>query len=453
MAAGPVAGGGVSKTKHNWSDSGNKSQKRAKPSLAARQERPIPLVSPEDNHQMVKISLSSISKLEVRNLKRKLMAELEEVRSLIKRGNNIAGDFTSVPPNKKLKTAHGGKKGGGGHVAPAADKGTVQILKNCNNLLTKLMKHKSGWIFNSPVDATRLGLHDYHIIIKKPMDLGTVKTKLSKSLYKSPLDFAEDVRLTFNNAMLYNPKGHDVHHVAELLLRMFEEKWAPLETQCEVLNRRQQQQPIEFHAPVPRNAPAPTPSPSPPPPAVVENRTLERAESMTNQVETEVVTVSPEKPGEEEASGSRELTFEEKRGLSEDLQDLPFDKLEAVVQIIKKRNPELAQQDDEIELDIESLDLETLWELFRFVAEHKESSSKQKGEQGLGSERDAESFHNSVQEPNNLVTGRESPKVTESSHVASPVRSSSSNSSSSGSGSCSSDSDSDSSGHGSDTGK
>uniref|UniRef100_A0A1J3G9C2 Transcription factor GTE3, chloroplastic n=1 Tax=Noccaea caerulescens TaxID=107243 RepID=A0A1J3G9C2_NOCCA len=479
MAFGPVAGGGVSKTKHKWSDSGNKSQKRSKPTLAARQERPIPFVSPsnslgsEDNHQMMKISLSSISKLEVRNLKRKLMAELEEVKSLIKRLEpraNVAGDFAPVP-NKKLKTAHGGKKGGGGHVA-AADKGTVQILKNCNNLLTKLMKHKSGWIFNSPVDATRLGLHDYHIIIKKPMDLGTVKTKLSKSLYKSPLDFAEDVRLTFNNALLYNPKGHDVHHVAELLLKMFEEKWAPLETQYEVLNRKQQQptRDFEFHSPVPTNTPyveplplpAPTPSLSPPrllPPRVVENRTLERAESMTNPVETAVLTVSPEKPEEEEGSGSRDLTFEEKRRLSEDLQDLPFDKLEAVVQIIKKRNPELAQQDDEIELDIESLDLETLWELFRFVTEHKESSSKQKEEQGLGSERDAESFHNSVQEPNNQVTGRESPKATELGHAASPVRqeengggSSSSNSSSSGSGSCSSDSDSDSSGHGSDTG-
>ncbi|KAG7659394.1 NET domain [Arabidopsis suecica] len=414
MASGPIAGGGVSKTKHKWSDSGNKSQKRSKPTVANSNSLGL-----EDNHQMMKISLSSISKLEVRNLKRKLQAELEEVRSLIKRLEPQGNNFAPVP-NKKLKTANGGKKGGV-HGA-AADKGTVQILKSCNNLLTKLMKHKSGWIFNTPVDVVTLGLHDYHNIIKEPMDLGTVKTRLSKSLYKSPLEFAEDVRLTFNNAMLYNPVGHDVYHMAEILLNLFEEKWVPLETQYELLIRKQQPvRDIDFHAPVSTNThnvealplPAPTPSPSPPPPPkVVENRTLERAESMTNPVKPAVLPVVPEKLVEE-ASANRDLTFDEKRQLSEDLQDLPYDKLEAVVQIIKKRTPELSQQDDEIELDIDSLDLETLWELFRFVTEYKESLSKKKEEQGLDSERDAESFHNSVHESNTLVTGLESSKVTE----------------------------------------
>ncbi|XP_010416102.1 PREDICTED: transcription factor GTE3, chloroplastic-like [Camelina sativa] len=473
MASGPITGGGVPKTKHKWSDSGNKSQKRSRPTTV----RPVPLVSPsnslgsEENHQMMKISLSSISKLEVRNLKRKLMAELEEVRSLIKRfepQGNFAGGFGSaeLPPlsNKKVKTAaNGGKKGVHG-AAAASDKGTVQILKSCNNLLTKLMKHKSGWVFNTPVDTVRLGLHDYHNIIKKPMDLGTVKTRLSKSWYKSPLEFAEDVRLTFNNAMLYNPVGHDVHSMAGILLNLFEEKWGPLEKQYELLNRRQTPvRDIDFHAPVSTNThsverlPLRPPSRSSSPPTkIVENRTVERAESMTNPVEPAVLTVVPEKrPEEEEASGNRDLTFEEKRSLSEDLQELPYDKLEAVVQIIKKSNPELAQQDDEIELDIDSLDLETLWELYRFVTEYKKSLSKKKEELALGSVRDAESVHNSVQEPSTLTTGLKSPKG----HVASPVRqevnaggSSSSNSSSSGSGSCSSDSDSDSSGHGSDNG-
>ncbi|KAJ4909392.1 hypothetical protein Rs2_04013 [Raphanus sativus] len=309
------------------------------------------------------------------------------------------------------------KKGGG-----CSDKGKAQVLKSCGGLLSKLMKHKFGWIFNTPVDAVKSGLHDYHTIVKKPMDLGTVKSRLSNK-YESPLEFAEDVRLTFNNALLYNPVGHEVHRMAEFLLNMFEEKWAPLQTQYQSLNSSQQERA--------------------PPPIVVEDRTLERAESMTNAVEPAALTVSPEKREEED----RDLTFEEKRRLSEDLQDLPFDKLEEVVEIIKKRTPELEQQDDEIELDIDSLDLETLWELYRFVTGYKESLSKKKEEGGLGSEREGESVHESVQEPNTLVTGPVSTKVTESGHVASPVRQvnaggSSSSSSSSGSGS-SSDSDSD----------
>ena len=35
-----------------------------------------------------------------------------------------------------------------------------------------------AWPFYQPVDAQSLGLADYHTIIKKPMDLGTVKVSL-----------------------------------------------------------------------------------------------------------------------------------------------------------------------------------------------------------------------------------------------------------------------------------
>ncbi|KAH0877840.1 hypothetical protein HID58_065236 [Brassica napus] len=168
------------------------------------------------------------------------------------------------------------------------------------------------------------------------------------------------------------------------------------------------------HAPVVEPLPAPTPSPSPPPPppslppTVLEDRILEIAESMTTPLEPEAVTTtSLEKPeGDEEAP--------------------------------------------------------TLWELYSFVTGYKESLSiKKEEDQGFGSERDAESAHNIIQEP---ATGTERSRVTESGKAirmsSSPVRqenkaggSSSYNSSSSDSGSSSSDSDSDSSsGRGSDTG-
>ena len=74
----------------------------------------------------------------------------------------------------------------------------------------------------------------------------------------------------------------------------------------------------------------------------------------------------------------REMTFEEKQRLSASLQSLPAEKLENIVQIIKKRNPSLFQQEDEIEVDIDSFDTETLWELDRFVNNCKKSMSKNK---------------------------------------------------------------------------
>lgn len=51
-------------------------------------------------------------------------------------------------------------------------------LKYCNGILKELLSKKHGayaWPFYKPVDASSLGLHDYHEIIKHPMDLSTIK--------------------------------------------------------------------------------------------------------------------------------------------------------------------------------------------------------------------------------------------------------------------------------------
>ncbi|KAG5630751.1 hypothetical protein H5410_002468 [Solanum commersonii] len=46
--------------------------------------------------------------------------------------------------------------------------------------------------------------------------------------------------------------------------------------------------------------------------------------------------------------------------------------------IIKKRNSTFYQHDDEIEVDIDSVDAESFWELERFVTNYKKNLSKQK---------------------------------------------------------------------------
>ena len=104
--------------------------------------------------------------------------------------------------------------------------------------------YKHSWIFNKRVDAAALGLHDYHQIVKHPMDLGTVKSNFGKNLYASPGDFAADVRLTFENAMLYNPKGDEVHKMADELLVRFEELYRPILEKIEGNNEDRR---IEFH--------------------------------------------------------------------------------------------------------------------------------------------------------------------------------------------------------------
>jgi hypothetical protein len=43
------------------------------------------------------------------------------------------------------------------------------------------------------------------------MDLGTVETKLDENAYADARALLADVRLVFDNAMLYNPADHAVH--------------------------------------------------------------------------------------------------------------------------------------------------------------------------------------------------------------------------------------------------
>ncbi|KAL0542713.1 hypothetical protein IC582_017787 [Cucumis melo] len=102
------------------------------------------------------------------------------------------------------------------------DRGTTQ---QCSSILKTLMTHRFGWVFNQPVDPVALKIPDYFSIITDPMDLGTVKSKLERNLYQESEEFAADIRLTFSNAMFYNPPGNDVHKMAKELLENFEKKW------------------------------------------------------------------------------------------------------------------------------------------------------------------------------------------------------------------------------------
>nr|CCA24581.1 histone acetyltransferase putative [Albugo laibachii Nc14] len=104
-----------------------------------------------------------------------------------------------------------------------------QLKKRLEVLLKGMMEHKFGWVFSSPVDTVALEIPDYFRTIRRPMDLGTIKKKLDLGFYKHIQHFASDVRLTFNNAKLYNSEGSDVHNLAKDMLNDFNVEFRKLE--------------------------------------------------------------------------------------------------------------------------------------------------------------------------------------------------------------------------------
>ena len=104
-----------------------------------------------------------------------------------------------------------------------------EAMKACNEIIKEMFSKKHSayaWPFYKPVDTEQLDLHDYKQVIKKPMDLGSVKGKMESREYRSPAEFAIDMRLIFTNCYKYNPPDHDVVAMARKLQDVFEMRYA-----------------------------------------------------------------------------------------------------------------------------------------------------------------------------------------------------------------------------------
>ncbi|CAK9861213.1 unnamed protein product [Sphagnum jensenii] len=295
------------------------------------------------------LTIASLSSVERRDLRKKLKLDLVEVKRILTRIEARLEYLQQEPLDDRR------------------DRGT-DLLKQCGTLLKKLMGHKHAWVFNKPVDAEDWGILDYYTVIKKPMDLGTVKKKLESGYYTSPTGMADDVRLTFSNAMTYNPPGNDVYVMASTLGSTFEKLWKDIARKLVVeqqvgdsagmvvhkdgrLNLEQQGlqdddagRKVQSNLPRSRQAP------------------VGRAVMQAKPKPTDVV--------------KRPMTFEEKEKLSKQMESLPEEKLVRVIEIMRKRHPEIGEDNDEVEVDIESIDNETLWELERFISNYMKSKGK-----------------------------------------------------------------------------
>eukprot|EP00939_MAST-03C_sp_MAST-3C-sp1_P003695 g3695.t1 len=117
---------------------------------------------------------------------------------------------------------------------------TGQILDIVGPILSMLSCHKlNRGMFNSPVDYVKLEIPDYPNVIKRPMDLGTIRRKLHDGEYPNVERVASDVRLVFSNAMLFNQKRHYVHRAASGLLVIFEEAFEKTKAKCAQKRRKQ----------------------------------------------------------------------------------------------------------------------------------------------------------------------------------------------------------------------
>jgi acetylornithine deacetylase/succinyl-diaminopimelate desuccinylase-like protein len=190
--------------------------------------------------------------------------------------------------------------------------------------------------------------------------------------------------------MTYNPQGHDVYVMAQVLAGLFNDRWKDIVKKLEEEKLKIKVE-EETLAAAPLHYDTTTTSGQNHSSLHDLHEHLKRVESQIQSLAKKSSSSKPAPPAVRPASSSaaqaklrpsdiekRPMTFEEKRKLSINLETLPGDKLERIVQIIKKRNPDVGQNEDEIEVDIDSFDNDTLWELDRFITNCMKSRGKKK---------------------------------------------------------------------------
>lgn len=113
--------------------------------------------------------------------------------------------------------------------APARDVTTRDAIplgesevESLKKLVKSLQTHKMAWPFRIPVSAA--DVPGYYEVIKEPMDLTTLATKLKMHQYKTLGEFVKDVNKIFNNCRYYNPSDSPFFQCAEVLEAFFVQK-------------------------------------------------------------------------------------------------------------------------------------------------------------------------------------------------------------------------------------
>mmetsp|Transcript_16895 Transcript_16895/g.53576 ORF Transcript_16895/g.53576 Transcript_16895/m.53576 type:complete len:436 (+) Transcript_16895:225-1532(+) len=265
-----------------------------------------------------------------------------------------ADGYVPLSGSKRSRSDMGGSRA-------EREKRMASIWNGVKSVLSQTMKHRQAWPFHAPVDPVVLNLPDYFQIVKKPMDLGTVSKRLERQEYATPFEILQDIRLVFDNCRLYNKAGSDVRIMGDTVSDFMEKKWA-----ASKIEERMQAELLEMD----------------------DDELVATAGTELFGDEGVWGAAKPSQVPAERAA--REMTFDEKRKLSQNLGDLPSDKLGQVVAIVGHNGGE----GEEIELDIDSLPNETLWKLHAYVGQcmkaRKKSSARPAASQDDRAQRAAD---------------------------------------------------------------
>jgi len=98
--------------------------------------------------------------------------------------------------------------------APTGEQVAFKKFQTVINLIhSQISQHRNGNVFHNPIKPSEAP--DYYEIVKRPMDLKTIKARVRDGIISNSAEFQRDVFLMFANAMMYNRPGSDIYNMAE----------------------------------------------------------------------------------------------------------------------------------------------------------------------------------------------------------------------------------------------
>jgi len=307
---------------------------------------------------------------------------------------NIDDAESSVASHRPKRTIHPPKSKELPYDVRPRTKKFAAELRYAQQTLKELMSKKHynyNFPFLQPVDAVALNIPNYNKIIKHPMDLGTIQTKLANNKYENGDQFFDDVKLVFKNCYAFNPSGTEVNMMGHRLEAIFDKKWAqkpvpePTPDNSDYDSDYDLEDDDEINEQMLSEVPAIQ---------FLENQLIRMKKELDELKKEHLKKLRDQKLAKRKKQRAKKskksssvsngghrdssptVTYEMKKQVSEMVPNLSDKKLQALIKIIKD-DIEIGN-DDEVELDMDQLEDRTVLKLYNFLFGSKALQAKKK---------------------------------------------------------------------------
>jgi len=232
--------------------------------------------------------------------------------------------------------------------------GTPEQWTAMSKLVQQFFSKPDAEPFREEVNWKMLGLFDYPQIIKKPMDLGTVKKKMASKKYKSIHLCAQDVRLVWNNCMTYNADGSEFYVLAQELSKKWEDKYQKLTKDFQVSTNK------TAAAPKPSSTPSSSSKGSAPSSSSLPQSQQSQQQPSSQQLQSQ----------QQQQQQLQVVSLEEKKTFARNLYKISKEELGKILVELDVKSPSALiknHAEDEVEINVDNIKADVFYEIVKYV--------------------------------------------------------------------------------------